>query len=273
MQKQMSMRFIIVFAFVLLTACTGNSSPATTATPEQTNPRLSELQNAGQIVIGTAITRPFEYRDEQTNELIGFDVDLMNEIIKPVGIEIVWREMAFADLIPELQAGNIDAVIAGMYITQAREDVVDMSNPYLQTGLIMATHGGITDIATTADLAGRTVGVKEGSTGERYANSLRDEQGIELEIRRYTDTLDSLDDLDAGLVDVIFNDYINTLEYIKTHPNVRVVGEILQPAGLGISVQAGDVDLLTFINNSLAELESNGKIQSLFNTWINPETQ
>ncbi|HRF94455.1 MAG TPA: ABC transporter substrate-binding protein [Aggregatilineales bacterium] len=273
MQKVSLNQLSIILVLILLTACTGTSAPQATVTPPPSSSRLSELQATGQIVIGTAITRPFEYRDEQTNELIGFDVDLMTEIVSSLGIQIVWREMAFADLLPELQAGNLDAVIAGMYITTAREELVDMSNPYLQTGLVMATHGGITDIATIQDLVGRTVGVKEGSTGERYAISLRDEQGIALELQRYTDTLDSLDDLDAGLVDVVFNDYINTLEYIKTHPNVSVVGEILQPAGLGISVQAGDADLLNFINSSLATLEANNKIQDLFNRWINPETQ
>lgn len=262
----------LVIILALLTACTGNSEQSTN-TPSVDSPRLTEIQSKGQIIVGTAITRPFEYRDEETNQLIGFDIDLMTNIANALGVSITWREMAFADLLPELQAGNVDMVIAGMYITAAREDIVDMSNPYLQTGLVLASHGGVTDIETVQDLAGKTVGVKEGSTGERFATRLRDEQGIALELRRYTDTIDSLEDLDKGLVDVIFNDYINTLEYIKTHPNVRVVGDILEPAGLGISVRTGDSDLLGFINTQLATLEANGTIQNLFNQWINPETQ
>lgn len=262
--------YLLIAVVVLFTACTN-----TPATPnlDVTDTGLSEIQKTGQIIVGTAITRPFEFRDEETNQLIGFDVDLMTEIANALGVEIIWREMAFADLIPELQAGNLDMVIAGMYITSTREELVDMSNPYLQTGLVMTTHQTIANITTIQDLAGHTVGVKEGSTGERYAISLRDEQGITLELRRYTDTLDSLEDLDAGLVDVVFNDYINTLEFIETHPNVRVVGDILQPAGLGISVQTGNIKLLEFINNSLSSLEASGKIQSLFDTWINPDGQ
>lgn len=261
----------VLIIWALLTACTGNSDQSRN-TPTVDGPRLAEIQSNGQLIVGTAITRPFEYRDEETNQLIGFDVDLMTTIANALGVSITWREMAFADLLPELQAGNIDVVIAGMYITSAREDVVDMSNPYLQTGLVMASHGGITDIETIQDLIGKTVGVKEGSTGERFAIRLRDDDGIALELRRYTDTIDSLEDLNAGLVDVVFNDYINTLEYIKTHPNVRVIGDILEPAGLGISVRTGDNDLLNFINSQLATLETNGTIQNLFNQWINPET-
>ncbi len=266
------LHLFVVIIWALLTACTGHSDQSSN-TPTIDSPRLAEIQSKGQIIVATAITRPFEYRDDETNQLIGFDVDLMTTIANALGVSITWREMAFADLLPELQAGDVDVVIAGMYITATREELVDMSNPYLQTGLVMATHGDITDIDDIPDLAGKTVGVKEGSTGERFAIRLRDEQGIALELRRYTDTIDSLDDLNTGLVDVVFNDYINTLEYIKTHPNVRVVGDILEPAGLGISVRSGDSDLLAFINNQLATLEANGTLQHLFDQWINPETQ
>lgn len=264
------LHLFVVIIWVLLTACTGTSEQS--ASTRLDSLRLADIQNRGQLIVGTAITRPFEYRDDATNQLIGFDVDLMTLIASELGVNIIWREMAFADLLPELQAGNVDAVIAGMYITPAREDVVDMSNPYLQTGLVMASHMGITDIETLQDLTGKTVGVKEGSTGERFAMRLRDEQNIELELRRYTDTIDSLEDLDTGLVDVVFNDYINTLEYIKTHPNVRVIGDIVEPAGLAIAVRTGDSDLLRFINEQLATLETNGTLQNLFNLWINPET-
>lgn len=268
--KGFGYRLIVLVILLSVWAVACSPTPATTT--QSTSPRLAELQKKGQVIVGTAITRPFEYRDATTNELIGFDIDLMTKIMEPLGVKIVWREMAFADLLPELEAGNLDLVIAGMYITPAREDVVDMSTPYQETGLVMATHSGITNIATITDLAGRTVGVKEGSTGERFALSLQSEQNIALEIRRYTDTLDSLEDLDAGRVDVVFNDYINTLEFIKTHPKVRVVGDILQPAGLGISVRSGDADLLAHVNEMLAKLDSDGTRNALFDKWINPET-
>jgi ABC-type amino acid transport substrate-binding protein len=70
-------------------------------------------------------------------------------------------------------------------------------------------------------------------------------------------TDDSPADLDAGLVDVVFNDYNNTLIYIQTHPNIRLQGDIFEPAGLGIAVQTGDTNL-----------KQSGEVARLFNKWI-----
>jgi arginine/lysine/histidine transporter system substrate-binding protein len=81
-----------------------------------------------------------------------------------------------------------------------------------------------------------------------------------------------LDDLDAGLIEVVFNDYLNSLVYIKEHPNVKVQGEIFDPAGYGISVKTGDTELLNFVNTTLKKFEENGEIERLFDKWVNPET-
>lgn len=248
--------FLLLGSF-LWVGCVENASP----------PKLPQYES---LVVGTALTAPFEYRDAETNELIGFDVDLMTAIAQSLGVKLEWREFAFADLLTTLEAGTVDVVIAGMYITPAREEVVDMSQAYLETGLVMVVQAQNTTIQALPDLAGKTVGVKEGATGERWANDLRETQHIDLEIRRYTDTLDSLDDLNAGLLDAVFNDYLNSLQYIKTHPNVAVRGEIFDPAGLGIAVKSGNTELLALINTSLAELKSKGEIDRLYDKWLNP---
>lgn len=273
MLSKMKFKYILILIglSILLVGC--DSSPSQSAVDTNLSARLQEIQQNGKIVIGTAITRPFEYRDETTNELKGFDISLMENMLEPLGVSIEWREMAFADLIGELEAGNVDLVIAGMYITEAREEIVDFSQPYLDTGLIMVIHDDSADIQSIEDLVGHTIGVKEGSTGERWAESWQTENDTELELRRYTDTIDSLNDLNDGLVDIIFNDYLNTLEYMKTHPNVHTQDEIFAPAGLGIAVQSGDEELLAFVSNSLDEMQENGKITELFDLWINPETQ
>ncbi len=180
--------------------------------------------------------------------------------------------MAFADLLNELNAGDVDMVIAAMYIKPEREEMVDFAQPYLDTGLVMVVRTDDTSITDFASLAGKTIGVKQGSTGEKWADQLRDEQGIAVDILRYETTPASLDDLGNNLVDVVFNDRNNSLDYIKTHPNIRVQGEIFDPAGLGIAVKTGDADLLNFVNAALTDFRQSGEIDRLFNKWINPET-
>lgn len=261
---------VIVLALVL-TACKSKDDKKSD-TDTKLPARLQEIQTAKKLVVGTAITRPFEYYNDD-GQLIGFDVDLMSLIAQRLGVTVEWREMAFADLLTELNAGTVDMVIAAMYIRPDRQALVEMSQPYLETGLIMAVHVDETNINSFEDLAGRTLGVKEGSTGATYAQTrLVDEQGIAIDLRIYTDTLDSLDDLAEGRVDAIFNDRLNTLVYIQTHPTVRLQGEVFDPAGLGISVKKGDMDLLNFVNTTLDALKASGDIDRLFNQWINPQT-
>lgn len=250
--------FMVTVTF-FLTGCTSQST-------EPLSPRLQEIKNSGQLVIGTALTSPFEFRDAQTGELAGLDVDLADAIADQLGVKIVWQEMAFADLIPALQEGKMDMVIAGMYITDKRRELVDMSDGYVDTGLSFVTQA-TASFSKTEELDGKTVCVKTGSTGATYAQKLS-EEGIGLTIREYADTPSSLADLSSGLCDAVFNDNINSIEYIKTHPDLKVASEILQPAQLGIAVKKGDDELLSFINTSLQTMQADGTLEKLYGQWV-----
>jgi ABC-type amino acid transport substrate-binding protein len=259
-----SLKYCFVILCLFLAACGTAAAPVLPA-------RIKDLQSKGKLIVGTAVTAPFEYHDAATNELVGFDVDLTRAIASRIGdkVEVEFKEIPFAELPGQLAAGNVDMVIAAMYITDARKQVVDFSQPYLDTGLVMVTKN-TTDIKAPADLKGKMVGVKEGATGQTWAETLRNQQGVALEIRTYKTTLESLDDLDNGKIDVVLNDKLNTLEYIKTHPSIVVTGDVLSPAGLGIAVKKGDNDLRTLIDNTLSDMKKSGEIQKLYDKWISP---
>ncbi len=255
------MNFLVIWAVFLLVAC---KSPAV---PTSTAPRAQQLRAAGKLVVGTAITAPFEYRDPNTGELVGYDVEVAQAIADYIGVPIVWKEMAFGDLLPALQNGQVDMVIAAMYITPERQSIVAMSDGYVDTGLVMVTRVDMPEFTSDKDMIGRVVGVKEGATGARYVQRLK-EQGYDLVIQEYATTRDSLEDLENGYVDVALNDKINTLQYIKTHPGLKINGPILEPAQLGIAVRKDDTELLAIINEVLARLRSEGRLDALYRKWI-----
>jgi ABC-type amino acid transport substrate-binding protein len=180
---------------------------------------------------------------------------------------VKWRVMGFADLLPALQEGQVDLVIAAMYITPQRAQIVDMSQPYLNTGLVVVVRTDETTINGLGDLPGKIVGVKEGATGARYAAQLK-EEGIPITVRRYLETADSLEELEQGYVDAVFNDRLNTLEYIKTHPNLKIVGEVFDPASLGIAVRKDDAELLALINDVVRSARASGELDRLYAKWI-----
>ncbi|MBA3468607.1 MAG: transporter substrate-binding domain-containing protein [Herpetosiphonaceae bacterium] len=258
----------VLISLVLLFSTTW--SLAACGSPAQKNfdsVRLTQIQQSKKLVVGTALTAPFESRDQQSGNLVGFDVDLAQRIAAELGVTIEWKELAFSELLPALEQGTLDMVIAALYITPQRQELVGMSQAYVDTGLVIVTRTATTDIRTVADLNGKKVGVKKGATGARFATKLKD-KGNSLIIQEYTETIDSVVELEKGLLDAILNDKINSIQYAKTHPTIMVASEVLDPAGLGIAVKKGDLDLLNLINSVIDTARSSGVLDQLYQQWI-----
>jgi len=280
---------LILSAIVLVAAlpgCNGLATPdpAIPGTPSQSEistesalSSLAQIQARGVLIMGTALTEPFVFHDPATNVLSGFDIDLANHIADYLGVTLQVVEMPFANLIPALQDHKVDMTIAAMYITGDREKLVDFSQPYLDTGLVMVAHPNQEiQIRTVQDLAGLRVGVKIGATGARKAQELVT-QGITLEVVEYKDTINSFLDLEVGRVDVVFNDYLNTLIYIKNNrSDVKIVTNpagdtnFLLKAGLGIAVQQNSPELLKLIKSSLDEMKQDGTLDTMYKFWLLP---
>ncbi len=93
---------------------------------------LVQIKQRGKLLVGTEPTfPPFEFVDE-SNQIVGFDLDIANELAKRLGVKVEVVSLPFDSLIPALQQGKIDMVIAGMTITEDRAKVVDFSKPYFE---------------------------------------------------------------------------------------------------------------------------------------------
>jgi len=289
MKRWMSLIAIVVLLMVTLAACTapvaapadgeaaGDESAAAPAEEAADTDELTvdKLNEKGVLVIGTAITKPFEFRDPDTNELVGFDVDTANYIADKLGVDVEFKEMPFASLIPSLETRKVDMTIAAMYIKDEREEVVDFATPYMETGLVMVVRPDLVDqVKTPEDLAGLKVGVKLGATGDKLAQEFV-EQGIDLERSEYKETLESFIDAEAGRVDAVLNDYLNTLAYLKdTGSELQIVTDengdpsFLSNVGLGIAVHDGDAELLAAVNAALEEMQADGTYDEIYQKWL-----
>ncbi|NMC33434.1 MAG: basic amino acid ABC transporter substrate-binding protein [Veillonellaceae bacterium] len=229
--------------------------------------RIDQIKKNGKLILATGNYRPFEYHDEKTNKVIGYDIDVAEAIAKKIGVPLEIKEMQFTGLIPTLQNGQADLVIAAMYITPARREVVDFADPYMDTGMVVAVRKENTDIKGPNDLNGKVVGVKTGATSEKVAQELN-EKGAKITIKSYKETVDYLLDLQNGRLDAAINDLLNQLEYNKANPNVKIVGEPFTKAQLGIAVKKGDKELLDLINTVLKELKQSGEAEKLYKKWL-----
>jgi polar amino acid transport system substrate-binding protein len=115
---------------------------------------------------------PFEFQKD--GQSVGFDVDLMGELAKRVGLQSAMLGMDYAGIIPAVQAHRIDAVASGMYITPAREEVLDFI-PYLLIGDQMVVPKGNPAHLTGKDaLCGHHIAVAVNTLYEKTAHSLSD---------------------------------------------------------------------------------------------------
>lgn len=260
---------MLLVTMLLLTACGQAAKPATTPTPAATtaNTRIDQIKKNGKLVLATGDYRPFEYHDEKTNQMVGYDIDVAAAIAKKIGVPLEVKDMQFTSLIPTLQIGQADLIIAAMYITDERKAIVDFADSYMDTGMVLVTRADDTAIKSTKDLDGKVVGVKAGATSEKIAQDLKG-KGQKLEIKSYKETVDYLMDLEAGRTDVAINDLLNQLEYNKTHPKVKIVGDPFTKSSLGIAVKKGDKELVDLINSVLKEMTQNGETANLYKKWL-----
>ena len=269
LKKHLTLLLALVMMPLVVAGCGG--APANPAAKPETKPaavsRIDQIKKNGKLILATGNYRPFEYHDEKTNKIIGYDIDVAEAIAKKIGVPLEIKEMQFTGLIPTLQNGQADLVIAAMYITPARKEIVDFADPYMDTGMVLAVRKDNTTIKSTKDLDGKVVGVKTGATSEKVAQEMK-EKGAKIEIKSYKETVDYLLDLQNGRLDAAINDLLNQLEYNKANPNVKIVGEPFTKAQLGIAVKKGDKELLDLTNAVLKELKQSGEAEKMYKKWL-----
>ncbi|SEJ01248.1 amino acid ABC transporter substrate-binding protein, PAAT family (TC 3.A.1.3.-) [Bhargavaea ginsengi] len=210
---------------------------------------------------------PFEFEDSN-GDYKGIDVDLITAIADSQGFEITLEPMDFGGIIPALQAGQLDVAIAGMSITDERKEVVDFSDPYFEAGLTLVAQQENNDIEALEDLDGKTVVVKSGTTGAKFAQDNQDEYGFEVTVLE--DSPSMFQEVSNGNADVLIEDYpVIAYAIAESNLDLKIVGDRLNGDNYGIAVLKGEnADLLEKINAGLQELKDSGEYDEILNTYI-----
>ncbi len=219
------------------------------------------------ILIGTGSTYPpFESLDPQTNEIVGFDVDLMAEIARLINLKPEFQTTSFETIFEALAAKQFDAVMSAVTITEERKQKVDFSDPYVSIGQQVVALKTNDQIKRYEDLKTNNfqVGVQRGTTGEQAALT---KAGVpEANVKRYDDIAAAFSDLNNNAIDAIVADGPTVANYTSQEQyrdKMAVVGEAFTTEDYGIAVQKGDTELLNAINAVLAQLQQSGKIDEL----------
>ncbi len=218
------------------------------------------------FVIGTDTTfAPFEFTDEN-GDLVGIDMDLLRAIAEDQGFEVEIRQLGFDAAVQALQSNQVDAVMAGMSITDERKKVFDFSDPYFTSGIQLGVLDA-SDIQSLDDLDGQTVAVKTGTQGQTFAEDNKDEYGFR--VTPYTDTTDMVDAVKAGQAVGYFEDFPVLAYGIQQGSGFRLVGEPELGGEYGFAVNKGmNAELLEMFNTGLANVTESGEYDEIVDRYL-----
>ena len=215
------------------------------------------LQTKPKLVIGTDPGfKPFEYR--QGGKIVGFDIDLAQEIANDTGRQLVVEEMNFDGLIAALQAGKIDMAVAGMSVTPERSQNVNFSNPYYLASQMIVVRDNDQRIKSKTDLTGKKIGVQLGSTGDIIVGQLPHVTKIQ-----FSAVPAVLQELRSGRIDAAVLDNAPAETYIKTNPDLKMLDTKLSEENYAIAMRKDRTDLLDQVNATIKRVRQDGTYQRL----------
>jgi polar amino acid transport system substrate-binding protein len=243
MKNKVLFTIITLIALSLLASCSQQSDALTVATD--------------------AAFPPFEIIDEETKEIIGFDIDLMNAIAEKAGLDIVYKNVAWDPLLAGMADCQYDMAISAMTITAERAEQFSFSDPYINAGQIVAVKLDNETINGPEDLVGKTVGAQIGTTG-----SLEIEAIADTTLKVYDTYELAFLDLVNGQVDAVVADYPLAVSFVNKYSDtLKVVGEVFTDENFGVAFCKDNNELIAQVNAALAELIDEGFVEELVIKW------
>ncbi len=211
---------------------------------------------------------PFESKNAQ-GQLVGFDIDLANEICRRMGTKCTYVESDFDALIPSLKAKKIDAIISSLSITEKRQQEIAFSEKSFAANARLIAPKGSKLLPTVDSLKGKTIGLLQGTTQETYANQEWRPKGVT--ITPYANQDQVYQDLTAGRIDAAFQDEVAASEGFLKQPagkNFAFAGPAVKDekifgVGTGIGMRKDETDLKAAIDKAFESMRKDGTYDKL----------
>ncbi len=247
MKHKVLLTLVAIIALGLLASCAKSSDALTVATD--------------------ASFPPFEYVDENSKEIVGFDIDLMNAIAEKANLNVEFQNVAWDPLLAGMANCQYDMAISAITITADRAEQFSFSDPYINAGQIVAVAMDNDTITGPADLVGMTIGAQIGTTGAMEAEAIQD-----TDVKVYDTYELAFLDLANGQIDAVVADYPTAVAFVNANADsLKVVGDVFTDESYGIAFCKGNNELISQVNAAIAELQSEGFIDSLVIQWYGGE--
>ncbi len=259
-KKGMALVLIGTLVLTILSGCTGSSSGGGSG---------SGTAAPAKLVVGTnAEFPPFEYVDDK-GQPDGFDMALIRAVGEKMGREVEIQNMEFDSLVSSI-GSKIDLAIAGMTVTEERQNTVDFSDPYY-TAVQYVILPKDSEISSYEDLSGKAIGVQLGTTGDFNASDI-EEADSTTKVSRYNKGVDAVNDLLNGKVECVIIDKNPAETFVSKHPDELVAVDGAQfgfeEESYAIAMPKGDKELVDAVNKALKEVKEEGTFDKLVQEYI-----
>jgi glutamate transport system substrate-binding protein len=271
---------LAVLALVLAGLASGCGEDEESGQPEQQQAQqevrrypaespLGRIQQKGEITVGVKFdVPPFGFKNPQTGDVEGFDVDMGRFVADALGVKPRYVEAVSDNRIPFLKEGSVDLILSTMTINAERDEEIDFSDPYyIARGRILVPRDS--DIQGIDDLAGRPVCTALGST---YEATLK-EQAPRARLRLVDTYSECLELIQNGAVEAVSTDDVILTGMIIQDDSLKLTeGEPLTTEPYGAGIRQGQDQVRTFVNDVFERVKQDGRWARTYQKWVGQYT-
>lgn len=209
---------------------------------------------------------PFEYMDQNTSELIGFDIDIIKAIGEVEGFKPNISSMPFDGQIPAVLTNQIDVAISGFTITDERKKIVNFSEPYYDAGLGALVRNEYKDsIKSLDDLKGKTICAQIGTSGAMFAQKI---EGAS--VTQFNTASEAFMELNKGSCVASVNDKPVLEYYLATTKDLDLylLNDRFTFEQYGIVTSKNNQELTDKISRGLKKIKENGTYDKIYAKWF-----
>lgn len=262
-RRRLALAATVGVTVLTLTSCGSDEGAGADADGAQSGE--IELVSEGTLTTCTHLPyKPFQFTEG--DEIVGFDVDIVDEIAADLGVEQEIVDTPFEGIQSgeDLNTMKCDIAAAGMTITDVREENLDFSDPYFDATQALLVPAG-SDVTSLEDLSGGKLAVQLATTGEIYAqeNAPQDVELVQFEDLALLQTA-----VQTGQVDAAINDNGVLLDFAAENDDVEVSAEFDTGEQYGLGVRTGNEALLEQVNATLERIREDGTYDEIYDRWF-----
>ncbi|WP_088815352.1 MULTISPECIES: amino acid ABC transporter substrate-binding protein [Listeria] len=261
MKKLLAVLFTSLLAVVLV-ACSSSDGGDSKSADDSI---YDQVKKDGVITVGTEGTyRPFTFHDSKTNKLTGYDIDVINEVAKRLGIKTKFEETQWDSMFAGLNASRFDVIANQVGINAEREKKYDLSLPYSKSTAVIVTAKDNDSIQSIDDLKGVKVAQ---SLTSNYGQIAKDANA---DIQSVEGLAQSLELIKQGRVDATVNDKLAVLDYIQEtgDKDIKIAAELDQETSSSAFAFRKDTGLKAPFDKEIKAMKEDGTLQKISEKWF-----